>query len=121
MIWVSERQYGQAVTDLRQARQLSPTDPSVPMNLGNVYSKSNQLQLSIESYNEAISLRPDFAQAYYDRAIAYTLKHDYEHANPDFDRAIVPSHIAVSCSWQKENSTTQLPTSTPQFGSLHVP
>ena len=88
VIWAAERRYGEAFTDLQLAHQLAPNDASVLLNLGNLYAQTGRLELAIENYGQAIALRPDFDKAYFDRAGAYTVKHDFARAMADFDKAI---------------------------------
>lgn len=63
-------------------------DALVFNNLGNVYEKLEQLDGAVENYDRAVSLRSDYAQAYYNRARTYALKQDEERAVADYDKAI---------------------------------
>ena len=47
-----------------------------------------QLNKAIEDFSQAIGLQPDFALAYYQRAISYYESHRFEDALKDFDRAL---------------------------------
>ena len=50
--------------------------------------EKNNTQETLSAYDRAISLKPDFAEAYYNRGIAKQLLGDYKDAIADYDRAI---------------------------------
>ena len=67
----------QAVTTLQTARQLSPTDPTLPFNLGLAYLRQDQLDQGIAQLELAVELKSDYeaarvqlGQAYEARAAA---------------------------------------------------
>ena len=51
-------------------------------------TKSDRLDKAIEHYNEAIRLKPNFAEAYTYRGVAYQSKGEYDRAIEDHNRAI---------------------------------
>ena len=55
---------------------------------GIAYEKLGQHQQAIEDYNAAISLKPHYAEDYYNRGIAYNNLGQYQQAIEDFNRAI---------------------------------
>ena len=53
-----------------------------------VKEKQKEYEESIQYYNEAIKLKPDFVVAYYNRGIAHNNKGEYDNALWDFNMAI---------------------------------
>ncbi|OGY16284.1 MAG: hypothetical protein A2785_01695 [Candidatus Chisholmbacteria bacterium RIFCSPHIGHO2_01_FULL_49_18] len=49
-----------AIEALERARQLSPTDPNVPYNLGLIHMETNDLQKALEEEQQAVGLKPDY-------------------------------------------------------------
>jgi Flp pilus assembly protein TadD len=54
---------------------------------GNLPLENGSLDAEIKRYSEAIRLKPDFAEAYNDRGVAYEMKGDTANAEKDFERA----------------------------------
>jgi TPR repeat len=55
---------------------------------GEDFSGARQYDRAIDDYTTAIQLKPDYAEAYNDRAFAHYLKGDFERAIADYTRAI---------------------------------
>ena len=55
---------------------------------GHFTGSKDKYDEAIEYYNEAIALHPAFAQAYYERGVAYSSKEDCERAVEDLTKAI---------------------------------
>ena len=55
---------------------------------GEDFAGVHQYDLAIADYTTAIELKPDYAEAYNDRAFAYYLKGDFDRAITDYTRAI---------------------------------
>lgn len=56
-------------------------------NKGNVYFRMKAWPEAIAAYSQAIGLHPDYAEAYYNRGLAYLLSGNYAAAIPDLSRA----------------------------------
>ena len=52
------------------------------------YQNQGNNEKAIERYNEVIRLKPDLANAYYNRGVAYGAKVNHDRAIQDYDRAI---------------------------------
>jgi O-antigen ligase len=52
-----------AVSALEHARQISPTDPLIPYNLGLIYTYSGQSAAAAAQFGLALELKPDYADA----------------------------------------------------------
>jgi tetratricopeptide (TPR) repeat protein len=55
---------------------------------GITYGELGQYQLAIEDFNKAISLKQDYADAYYNRGYAYTNLGQYQRAIEDYNEVI---------------------------------
>jgi tetratricopeptide (TPR) repeat protein len=55
---------------------------------GFVFQEANSLEEAIRCYTEAIRLRADFAEAYYNRGVARRAKGDQNGANQDYNKAV---------------------------------
>ena len=52
------------------------------------YLRKGEYDVAIKAFDEAISLRPDYGEAFANRAEAYLKKQEYDRASRDFDEAI---------------------------------
>ena len=66
----------------------SSSDAEFYLKRGEGFSGVHQYNRAIDDYSTAIQLKPDYAEAYNDRAFAYYLKGDFERAIADYTRAI---------------------------------
>ncbi len=57
-------------------------------DLANQESEKGNTRKSIEYYSKAISIKPDYVSAYYNRAQDYDSLGEYEHAIQDYTRVI---------------------------------
>jgi len=57
-------------------------------SMGNILSGGGWVREAISAYDMALRLKPDYAEAYYNRGTAKTLIGEYKAAIPDFDEAI---------------------------------
>jgi tetratricopeptide (TPR) repeat protein len=55
---------------------------------GNNLRELGKHEQAIQAYNDAISIDPQLAEAYYNRGMVYTLRAEYDKAIADFDSAI---------------------------------
>jgi tetratricopeptide (TPR) repeat protein len=55
---------------------------------GYVFQEANSLDEAIRCYTEAIRLRADFAEAYYNRGVARRAKGDHKGADQDYNKAV---------------------------------
>jgi tetratricopeptide (TPR) repeat protein len=65
---------------------------------GNTYYYIDEYMLAISNYNEAIYLRPNYAEAYYFRGLAYFRNGAFERALTDFQTALSKNSFSVSVS-----------------------
>jgi tetratricopeptide (TPR) repeat protein len=78
-------EYDHALQDYEQAIRLNPDSANAYNNLGVIYIKGDY-DRAIAAYDEAIWLKnSDFPAAFYNRALAYTDKSEYDRALADFD------------------------------------
>ena len=57
-------------------------------SIGNILSEGGWIREAIFAYDMVLRLKPDFAEAYYNRGTAKTFIAEYEAAIADFDTAI---------------------------------
>lgn len=69
-----------AIQTYSQAVALDPTNPNLRISLGGVYYALGKYDEAIDSYKLATIAKPDLANAYYNLAIAYREKKDYNRA-----------------------------------------
>lgn len=58
-------------SDLNKVLELSPRLVYAHFNRGNIYLSRNDYTAAISCYTEAIAIKPDFGEAYYNRGMAY--------------------------------------------------
>ena len=90
-------QVEEALTDFERASTLRPNSPYVHYWLG--LTKEYLGQEGLKDFDEAIRLKPDFYDAYYERALTLKELQEYRSALDDFDKAIElnPNDISVYC------------------------
>ena len=90
-------QVEEALTDFEKASTLRPNSPYVHYWLG--LTKEYLGQEGLRDFDEAIRLKPDFYDAYYERALTLKELQEYPSALDDFDKAIElnPNDISVYC------------------------
>jgi len=65
--------YGKAI-------QLDPMNPALRLAVGEIYYSIKNYDLAIRFFTDAVNLKPDYTNAYYDLAIAYREKGDFNDA-----------------------------------------
>ncbi len=88
----------EAVATLRLAHEHSPSNPVILFNLGNACAANGAMQGAEEAYEKAVSLQPDYAEAWCQLGVVLRDQDKigealsaYEHAvkaNPDFSQAL---------------------------------
>ena len=68
---------------------------------GIIYTADRKHSVAIEDFNKAISLKPDFAEAYSNRGAAYNQSKQYERAIKDFDKAISLNPSLAECYYNR--------------------
>jgi len=63
-----------------QAIQLDPINPALRMSVGGIYYGVKNYNLAIRFFSDAANLKPDYANAYYNLAIAYQQTNDLQDA-----------------------------------------
>ncbi len=59
-------------------------DPSALFSAGTKYLRQGRMQDAITALSQAIDLKPDFAEAYINRGLAYYMNENYPQAEEDF-------------------------------------
>jgi tetratricopeptide (TPR) repeat protein len=82
---------------IQAGRQLLDRLGAAYNNRGVAYRLKGEYDKSIEDFNEAVKLRPDFANAFNNRGVAYRNKGDLDHALADYGQAISlkPDYLAA--------------------------
>ena len=63
-----------------QAVRLDPLNPTLRLNIGGIYYSVKNYDLATRFYTDAANLKPDYANAYYNLAVAYRDKGDLQDA-----------------------------------------
>jgi len=90
----------QAAEELLAASQLAPTDPKIAYNLGLVYSRLGNTADSIKEMERAISLKNNYAEAYYALTLLYEQSGQPELIAPLLQEAT--NHLATYSASLKE-------------------
>ena len=88
--WEAEGQraeYQAALADCDRILSADSTFVGCYYNKGNIYLRMKLWPEAIAAYTEAIQGNADYAEAYYNRGVAYILSGDYASAIPDLSRA----------------------------------
>lgn len=80
LIGVGQNADAFAVAATQQAATLDPTNPQEYVALGGLYYQLGQYDSAIRQFQTAITLKQDYANAYYNLAHAYEQKQDYQNA-----------------------------------------
>jgi Flp pilus assembly protein TadD len=62
---IQSHMFDDAIRLIKSAARKSPDDPNIYVNLGSAYHKANRKSLARESYETALILRPNFAEAHF--------------------------------------------------------
>lgn len=65
-----------SLASYNQAIALDPYNPNLRLSLGGIYYSLNQWDAAIKAFEDTITLKPDFANGYYNLAAAYNSKGD---------------------------------------------
>jgi cytochrome c-type biogenesis protein CcmH/NrfG len=76
LIGIAQGADGWAVTSYTQAMVLDPYNPVLSVELGSVYIKMKNYTEAITQFTRATTLKPDYANAWYNLAHAYRLQED---------------------------------------------
>ena len=76
-----------ALADLDKAVDAFPDDPYLLQNRGNLYLIFGHTFKAIQDYTQAIEINNDFAEAYYNRAVAHLIAYDKISACFDFGKS----------------------------------
>ncbi len=86
----------QIIEDLDMVLKISPRNVYAIFNKGNMYMKMQDLTAAMSCYSEAIEIKPDFGEAYYNRGLAYLQLGNKEKGVADLSKAgelgILPSY-----------------------------
>jgi choline-sulfatase len=84
ILLVEMRRYSEALGALKIATQFDSQNPVLLNFLGTCYSNTNQLPLAVQSYQSALSIKPDYAAARLNLAFAYKKGGDQVKARQEF-------------------------------------
>lgn len=73
--------------DLNKAIELSPNSVCAYFNKGNIYYSQSDYTSAISCYTSAITIKPDFGEAYYNRGVAYLRLGNMDGGMADLSRA----------------------------------
>jgi len=70
-----------AITALSQAIKLDPVNPNLKLNLGGLYYALKNYDEAIRFFQQAVDIKPNFANGYYNLSAAYREKGDWQKAH----------------------------------------
>lgn len=85
---VQSRSFSDPMTYYDAAIKQNTASSFIYNNRGFMLAEQGNYPKAIEDYNNAIQLKPDFAQAYYNRGLAYFFQHSFDKAVVDFTSAL---------------------------------
>jgi len=77
-----------AISSYQTAISLDPFNPSLRINLGGIYYSLQRWDEAIRQFEIATSLKPDFANAHYNLAVALREKGDYVKASSEMETVL---------------------------------
>ena len=77
-------------------------------SMGNILSEGGWIREAISAYDMTLRLKPDYAEAYYNRGTAKTLIDEYETAIADFDEAIRLNPEFVEAHYNRSQTKVSL-------------
>jgi tetratricopeptide (TPR) repeat protein len=106
-----------AIATSQQALRLDPNNPQLYLNLGGLYYSLGRIDDAINLFQASVSLKPDFANGFYNLSAAFKEKKDYQKAYEAMNQVIriVPIDSADYQKVQKEleDLKQKLPKPTP--------
>ena len=90
-LFLARSEYNRTIQDASKAIELEPTGKVVAYAYhirAGALSGIGQFNRAIKNHNKSIELKPEYANAYYSRALSWLKKGDKEHALADFTKAI---------------------------------
>jgi tetratricopeptide (TPR) repeat protein len=103
LAYYRKRDYEQAIKDCTEAIAHADRLPDIRAiaynNRGNAYVDKGNLDQAIADYDQAIQLRPDYANAYYGRGFAYKQTGEKEKAIADFKKFL---ELSNDPHWQQQ-------------------
>lgn len=90
-----------AVASVNQAIALNPTDPRLRIELGGIFYQFGQYEIAQTHFQNAVNLKPDFANGY------YNLGHALE-SKGDLRTALIQYQIVRDLVQKNDNSLTQI-------------
>ncbi len=85
---IAENADGWAISAYQRAIVLAPNNPEYRLNLGGVYFLLKKYDEAIRSFEEAIKIKPDWANAYYNLAWAYHEKGNKKQAVANMEKTV---------------------------------
>ncbi len=101
-----------ALNDYKQALKLNLSKPlkaGVFNNMGNLMFAQNNAQAAIQDYSQAIGQKSDYADAYYNRGLAYSNSNNPNNAISDFQTAA--RYYRTQKNYKLADEAQQKPTS----------
>jgi len=94
---IKNRQYDQAITELKRVIESNPGNASAYFYLGMAYDNQENYDLAVAAFDKAIELDPEFPSAQNNRGWVYLKTSHYTRAIADFSKEIElnPDFVAV--------------------------
>lgn len=100
-----------SLASYNQAIQLDPSNPLLRMDVGGIYYSARNYDLATRFFTDAANLKPDYANAYYNLAIAYQ-------QNGDLQDAYIVANQTVQLLAQNSPNSVDYKTATALLSSI---
>lgn len=87
--------YTEALRAIQKAHELAPTDAKIKYNLGVLYGQTGNIQQGIQVLNEAVSLKPDYRDAYFALGLFYrqlAVNENDQVVNPEMNQKAIETY-----------------------------
>lgn len=85
---VAENALAFSLDSYGKAIQLDPLNPTLRVNAGGIYYSTKNYDLAIRFFTDAINLKPDYANAYYNLSLALKEKGDLQNAQTAAEKVV---------------------------------
>jgi tetratricopeptide (TPR) repeat protein len=87
-VFLEDKKYDEAKLYLDSAKKISKPDPELEFFIGNLKLVGKNLKGALSNFEEAIDLKPNYAEAYLKRGLIYFAMKNYKYAIRDLSKSL---------------------------------